>query len=101
MKHIFDIAIVLCLASVAMLFGSCSETGEYIPDEFEAAVMAASPTEKISFVKVESLSELMDTAKPNLVVRCEVASRGESYLQGKDEELNALLDKPVSELTDS
>ena len=101
MKHIFDIAIVLCLASVAMLFGSCSETDEYIPDEFEAAVMAASPTEKIGYVKVESLSELMDTAKPNLVVRCKVASRGESYLKGKDEELNALLDKPASELTDS
>lgn len=101
MKHIFDIAIVLCLASVAVLFGSCSETDEYIPDEFEAAVMAASPTEKISFVKIESLSELMDTAKPNLVVRCKVVSRGESYLKGKDESLNSLLNQSSTALTDA
>lgn len=101
MKHIFDIPIILCLASVAVLFGSCSETDEYIPDEFEAAVMAASPTEKISFVKVESLSELMDTAKPNLVVRCEVKSRGESFLKGQDESLNSLLYQPSTELSDS
>ena len=101
MKHIFDIAIVLCLASVAVLFGSCSETDEYIPDEFEAAVMAASPTEKISFGKIESLSELMDTAKPNLVVRCKVVSRGESYLKGKDESLNSLLNQSSTALTDA
>ena len=101
MKHISDIAIVLCLAFTAMLFGSCSETDEYIPDEFEAAVMAASPTEKISFVKIESLSELMDTAKPNLVVRCKVVSRGESYLKGKDESLNSLLNQSSTALTDA
>ena len=101
MKHIFDIAIVLCLASVAMLFGSCSDTGEYIPDEFEAAVMAASPTEKIGYVKVESLSELMDTTKPNLIVRCKVASRGESYLKGANESLNSLLNQSAAALTDT
>ena len=89
MKHIFDIAIVLCLASVAVLFGSCSETDEYIPDEFEAAVMATSPTVIVDFILLESLSELMDTTKPNLIVRCEVTSRGESYLKGANESLNS------------
>ncbi|HIX91770.1 MAG TPA: hypothetical protein H9681_02705 [Firmicutes bacterium] len=101
MKHIFDIPIILCLLIAAMLFGSCSETDEYIPDEFEAAVMATSPTVIVDYILLESLSELMDTVKPNLIVRCKVASRGESYLKGANESLNSLLNQSAAALTDT
>ena len=96
MKRIFCILLISIL-----LFCSCSKSDQYVPDEFDLAVAEAVPNYKVGLIHLSSLSELMSTAKPNLVVRCKVTSRGDSYLKGQDESLNALLDKPASELTGS
>lgn len=66
-------AIILIIFALSLL----SSCGAQTADDFDASIAALDYTASPMYVKIDSLSGLLDTAKPNLILRGKVASRGE------------------------
>ncbi|MCI8388674.1 MAG: hypothetical protein HFE63_09440 [Clostridiales bacterium] len=55
-------------------------------DSFDAAIAELECTQSMKYVKIESLSELLETAKPNLIICGSVLSRGNPTIIDHSEE---------------